>query len=187
MNYLFVDLDRTFIGCNSFSRELKIFIRGTGLINSISLFLALPTYTRLAVKQFIYTQITHLDYSECVNKSVLKTIEDYKSQGYIIILATAAVEQSAKRIVAPFKCFDEVIGSRDQINLKGSKKLAAIKNRIGLSSFIYIGDSTSDFVIFKSTRACVLVSNSRLRIFRAKLKFGDKVSIVRGESCQHAH
>ena len=84
------------------------------------------------------------------------------------------------------KIFDEVIGSKAQINLKGANKLAAIKNRVGSSRFIYIGDSKSDFVIFESASTCVLASNSRLLIFRAKLKFGDKVIVVRRERCQHA-
>lgn len=186
MNTVFVDLDGTFIRCNSFSRELKIFLRDRGLLKSIPLFFLLPEYTRLSVKEFIYSQIGQLDYSECVNESVLEMVQEFKAHGYKITLATAAVEPSAKRIVAPYKIFDEVIGSKAQINLKGTSKLAAIKNRVGTSKFIYIGNSKSDFVIFESASKCVLVSDSRLLILRAKLKFGEKVMVVRGKRCQHA-
>jgi phosphoserine phosphatase len=186
LNNVFVDLDRTFIQCNSFSRELKIFFRERGLFKFFSLFFTLREHTRLSIKEFIYSQVGQLNYSECVNESVLELVREFKSHGYKIILVTAAVELSAKRIVAPYKIFDEVIGSKAQINLKGANKLAAIKNRVGSSRFIYIGDSKSDFVIFESASTCVLASNSRLLIFRAKLKFGDKVIVVRRERCQHA-
>ncbi len=186
MNTVFVDLDGTFIRCNSFSRELKIFIRDKGVFKFISLLFILPTYTRLSIKEFIHSQVDQVDYSGCVNASVLEMVQKFKAQGYEIILATAAVEQSAREIVTPYKIFDEVIGSKDQINLKGIKKLAAIESRVGSSKFIYIGDSKSDFVIFESASTCVLVSNSRLLIFRAKLRFGKKVTVVQVESCQHA-
>jgi hypothetical protein len=186
LNTVFVDLDGTFIRCNSFLRELKIFFKDRGFFNFISLLFVLPEYTRLSIKEFIYSQIGQLDYSECVNELVLEMVQEFKSHGYKISLATAAVELSAKNIVAPYKIFDEVIGSKAQINLKGRSKLAAIKNRVGTSEFVYIGNSKSDFVIFESASKCVLVSNSRLLMFHAKLKFGEKVMIVPGERCQHA-
>lgn len=186
MIFVFVDLDRTFIRCNSFSRELRTYVRKKGLFRASLCILSVPRISRLSIKKFIYTEIHNLEYAQCVNTSVLEIVLGYKSQGSKIILATAAVEESAKRIVEPFGCFDEVIGSKGDINLKGKSKLAAIADRVQGESFVYIGDSKSDFVIFNSSVSCILVTDSRHLGSQAQRKFGDKVRIIRAEGCKHA-
>ena len=185
MSYLFVDLDKTFINCNSFSRELRFFIRQTGFFRSLLKFSRITKYSRLSIKHFIHDQNLKLDYSSCVNYLVLDLINKYKSQGYRVILATAAVENSARYIANTYDCFDDVIGSSNRINLKGRRKLLEIENRAGSKSFMYIGDSKQDFVIFKSSISSILISRSRYVAFIAKVRFGKKVEIFAGERCAH--
>jgi phosphoserine phosphatase len=185
MNYLFVDLDRTFINCNSFSRELRFFIKQTGFLHSLLKFSRMTQYSRLSIKHFIHDQNLKLDYSKCINYRVLELIDKYKSRGYRVLLTTAAVEESARYITNTYDCFDEVIGSSDEVNLKGRKKLIEIRNRIGSESFIYIGDSKQDFVIFESSISSILISRSQFLAFIAKIKFGKKVEIFAGERCTH--
>jgi phosphoserine phosphatase len=185
MSYLFVDLDKTFIHCNSFSRELRFFVKQTGLVQSLVKFSRISQYSRLSIKHFIHGQNLKLDYSNCINYLVLDLISKYKLQGYRVILATGAIEESARSIVNTFDCFDDVIGSSDKVNLKGRQKLMEIENRVGSKSFIYIGDSKKDFVIFKSSISSILISRSRYVSYIAKMKFGKKLEIFAGERCMH--
>lgn len=185
MSYLFVDLDKTFIHCNSFSRELRFFVKKTGYVQSLAKFSRISQFSRLSIKVFIHEQNLKLDYSKCVNYLVLDLISKYKLQGYRIVLATAAIEESARYIVNTFDCFDDVIGSSDKVNLKGRRKLMEIENLVGSKSFIYIGDSKKDFVIFKSSISSILISRSRYVAYIAKMKFGKKVQIFTGKRCTH--
>ena len=185
MSYLIVDLDKTFIKCNSFSRELRFFIKQAGFFQSLLKFSRITKYSRLSIKHFIHDQNLQLDYTNCVNYLVLDLINKFKLQGYRVVLATAAVEESARFITSTYACFDEVIGSSDEVNLKGRQKLIAIRNRIGSKSFVYIGDSKKDFVIFESSISSILISKSRCVAFFAKIKCGKKVEILAGERCIH--
>jgi hypothetical protein len=92
---------------------------------------------------------------------------------------------SLSRLDNTFDCFDDVIGSSDKVNLKGRQKLMEIENRVGSKSFIYIGDSKKDFVIFKSSISSILISRSRYLSYIAKMKFGKKLEIFAGERCMH--
>jgi phosphoserine phosphatase len=185
LKYLFVDLDKTFIQCTSFTRELKFLISEKGIIRAAALIMRSFDNSRLSIKQLVDGQNYELDYSTCVNKEVLALTETYKARGYTVILATAAMNRSANSAIRGFDCFDEILSSSNEVNLKGSNKLAAIESRIGKDSFIYIGDSRNDFVIFEASVRCVLISTSPYLRFIARVRFGNKVQIIRGQRCQH--
>jgi 4-hydroxybenzoate polyprenyltransferase/phosphoserine phosphatase len=79
-----------------------------------------------------------------------------KARGRQLVLATAANESIAHAVAAHLRLFDQVIASDSTCNLKGSRKLAAIREKVG-DAFVYAGDSHVDVPIWRAARAAVLV------------------------------
>lgn len=82
-----------------------------------------------------------------------------KAEGRRLVLATAAHESIAHAVAAHVGLFDLVIASDAKRNLKGERKLAAIREQVG-HDFVYAGDSKVDLPIWRSARATVLVDVS---------------------------
>ena len=83
--------------------------------------------------------------------------------GSELILATASPASSTNRVISqsPIE-FNEIISSNDRINLKGSKKLAAIRKWMEnkeKQDFIYIGDSFADLKIMKNAAESFFVGS----------------------------
>lgn len=97
----------------------------------------------------------HLPYDE----ELLEYLRAQRNRGRRIILATAADARLAVTVAAHLGVFDEVLCSDGTTNLKGAKKLALIRERIG-DKFVYAGDSAADLPIWKAAEAAVLVGAS---------------------------
>ncbi|CAH1386252.1 UbiA family prenyltransferase [Candidatus Nitrotoga sp. M5] len=82
-----------------------------------------------------------------------------KDKGRRIILATAAHRSIAESVAAQLGLFDSVLASEEGRNLKGTVKLAAIREKVG-ERFVYAGDSVADLPIWKEAEAAVLVGAS---------------------------
>lgn len=91
--------------------------------------------------------------------ALLSYLDEQKSRGRRIVLATAAHERIADAVARHLHLFDEVIASNAQQNLKGVAKLAAIRRVVG-DEFVYAGDSRADLPIWRAARAAVLVGAS---------------------------
>jgi 2-hydroxy-3-keto-5-methylthiopentenyl-1-phosphate phosphatase len=84
--------------------------------------------------------------------------------GAQLILATASPALSTNRVIGQSPIlFNETISSNAHINLKGSKKLEAIRKRMKNEKnqdFIYFGDSFVDLKIMKNAKESVFVGSS---------------------------
>jgi len=86
-------------------------------------------------------------------------LTEQKAGGRRLVLATAAHESIGHAVAAHLRLFDQVIGSNSTCNLKGKRKLAAIREQIG-DVFVYAGDSNADLPIWRVAHAAVLVNMS---------------------------
>lgn len=89
-----------------------------------------------------------------LNSEVLRVISKARKRGRPILLASAAhrsqVEALARRVGA-----DAVIASDGETNLKGKRKLEAVRREAGV--FDYMGDSRADFPLLRAARRAYLV------------------------------
>jgi 4-hydroxybenzoate polyprenyltransferase/phosphoserine phosphatase len=95
-------------------------------------------------------------------EELLDYLRGEKAKGTPIILATAAHKSIAQDVARHLDLFDDVLatdGGTNGINLKGTAKLDAIKERYG-SDFIYVGDSQADIPIWRGAAGAVLVGAS---------------------------
>jgi hypothetical protein len=185
MGYLFVDLDKTLIHCTSFSRELTFLVKKEGLYGFMKKVYSKKAFSKLQLKTLVSEYNLNLDYSGCLNKEVLRSVLEFRSLGYRVILATGAMTKSAKNIVYSWDFVDEVIGSTVHSNLKGTNKLKSIVDRVGDSSFVYMGDSRYDLVIFNEAQFSYLVSSSLPLKLVAGIRYRNRIKFLRKGKCFH--
>lgn len=97
-------------------------------------------------------------------QEVLKFLEERRSQGARIVLATASDRIWAEAISRQLGLFDDLLASDGQHNLKGSAKLEAIQaycQRKGFTDFCYLADSTADLPIWSCAAEIGVVQPSR--------------------------
>jgi 4-hydroxybenzoate polyprenyltransferase/phosphoserine phosphatase len=92
----------------------------------------------------IQLDVAHLPY----NRELLQYLEQQRSTGRPIYLATAADADTANRIAAHLGIFTEVLASDGQLNLAGKNKLAAFQSRFG-DNFSYIGNALADLPLLQ--------------------------------------
>ena len=92
----------------------------------------------------IQLDVTHLPY----NRELLQYLEQQRSTGRPIYLATAADADTANRIAAHLGLFTSVLASDGAVNLAGKNKLAAFQSRFG-DNFSYIGNAMPDFPLLE--------------------------------------
>ena len=110
---------------------------------------------RLQFKSYIYS---HCDYSLFasyfpVNISLLEYLKQEKMLGSKVVLVSASLEESVKKIVREIglsSLFDEIHGSSEDMNLKGVNKLKFITTVYKDKYIVYCGDSKSDIKIWNS-------------------------------------
>jgi 4-hydroxybenzoate polyprenyltransferase/phosphoserine phosphatase len=92
----------------------------------------------------VQLDVTHLPY----NRELLQYLEQQRSTGRPIYLATAADADTANRIAAHLGLFTGVLASNGQLNLAGKNKLAAFQSRFG-DNFSYIGNALPDLPLLQ--------------------------------------
>jgi 4-hydroxybenzoate polyprenyltransferase/phosphoserine phosphatase len=92
-------------------------------------------------------------------RSVLEIIDQARSEGRRIVLATAATKSVADEVAKHLGVFDEVLSSNDRLNLSCLNKLAALEERFGAFGFDYVGDSRDDIPILLKARKGYLVGS----------------------------
>jgi len=93
------------------------------------------------------------------NARFLDWLRAEKALGREIVLATAADEIPARAVAAHLGLFSRVLASDGQINLKGGRKLDALRREIG-GSFEYAGNSEADLEIWRGCSGAILVNAS---------------------------
>lgn len=87
-------------------------------------------------------------------KDLLAWVAQQRANGRRVVLATAAHRSIAEAVAAHLQLFDLVLATDEHTNLKGEKKLAAIRAAVG-PEFVYAGDSKADLPIWRASTAVV--------------------------------
>ena len=94
------------------------------------------------------------------NPRLIQMLETEKQAGRRIVLCTAADQRTAEAVARHHEgLFDEVIATRDGINLKGAAKGAVLTERFP-DGFVYAGDNVADLAVWKLASAMILVGVS---------------------------
>ncbi len=145
---LFVDLDGTLLKTDLAEEML---VRGIRSIDS--LFGAFKAYCTTGLGGLKRSLVEAVGFTPAFlpyKQSVRDYVRQAKTDGRRVILMTAADQIAAQQIADFIGDFDEVIGSTPRHNLKGQRKLQAIKEIVGDGQFEYIGDSRADIPIWEA-------------------------------------
>lgn len=157
---LCVDLDGTLLKSDSLVESLAVLLQKYGIWYVLKFPIWLSkgrAYFKRQVAKAVDLDASTLPY----NSEVLSFLRDRKASGTRLILATAANEKIAQTVAGHLQLFDEVLASDDTVNLKGLRKLEAIKKRSLASGFDYIGDSKADLPIWAAARNSYVAGSNR--------------------------
>lgn len=167
---LCVDLDETFIRVDSlYELALKyLFENPFNIFTILAWLIKGREYLKLELASRLDLEfIKHIP----VNNNVQHVIDYYKSNGLPVYLSTAASGKIAAAFVKLYNCFDGFYASTDSINLKGKNKAILLKNEFGENQFDYIGDSNSDYEIFKYSKNCYKLGNRKKHNINKNIHF----------------
>ncbi|MCW8905833.1 MAG: UbiA family prenyltransferase [Sedimenticola sp.] len=114
------------------------------------------------------------------NKPLIDWLRQEKARGRHLVLATASHQKPAAAIAGHLGLFDEVLATRDGINLKAGKKRDLLVERYGSGGYDYIGNGVVDLPVWKSADHAYLVSDSP----RLEARVKQDVDLVRVFSSQ---
>lgn len=159
---VFVDMDGTLIKGSTSSTEIKSYLKKNGIFQLTQKVFKYRLFNRLKLKTWISNQ-EHDQLKYEFNQDILQILRALQNKGVKLILATASPARSTERVLGylPME-FHEVISSNGYTNLKGSKKLRAIKeylNKNDCSEFFYIGDAYIDLEIMKHSKSSIFVGS----------------------------
>jgi 4-hydroxybenzoate polyprenyltransferase/phosphoserine phosphatase len=144
---LCVDLDGTLVKSDTLVDSTLALVR-----QHPAALLQLPGWLaqgKAALKRHI-TAAVHLDVAHLpYNRELMQYLEQQRSKGRPIYLATAADTTLAERVAAHLGIFTGVLASDGTVNLAGKNKLAAFQARFG-DNFSYIGNAAPDLPLLTS-------------------------------------
>ena len=166
---LCVDLDGTLVKCDTLVDSLLVLAR-----SKPALLLKLPgrlLHGNAAFKAFVTDSVSldvaHLPY----NHKLLQYLQQQRTLGRKIYLATGADQRVARSVAAHLNLFAGVLGSDGATNLTGSNKLASLRQRLGAETFDYIGNDTPDLpLLANSTEPMIANPSLRLRMRMGGIK-----------------
>jgi 4-hydroxybenzoate polyprenyltransferase/phosphoserine phosphatase len=149
---LIIDLDGTLILTDSLAESVLQLLKSHPLA-VLSLFYHFCK-GRANLKDFVAKNAA-LDASSLPYRTdLLDYIREEKANGRTTVLATAAHHKIANSVSSHLQVFDHVIASDSNTNLKGEKKLEAIRKLVG-DKFVYAGDSSADIAIWGASEAAI--------------------------------
>ena len=94
------------------------------------------------------------------NTELVEELREYHGQGRKIILATASEQSLAEKVAQHLGLFAQVMGTTEEVNLKGPNKVVKLVALFGENKFDYVGDSSADLAIWEKSRKAILVNPS---------------------------
>jgi len=101
---------------------------------------------------------TRLPYRE----EIVEWLRAERANGREIAIATASNEALAWRVAKHLGFVGRVFATRDNVNLKGEAKRAALVAAYGEGGYDYLGDSTADLPAWRSTRLAHVAGSAAL-------------------------
>lgn len=153
---ILVDLDGTLILTDSLHEMLTILIK----TQPYAIFKLIKIYFsgKAKFKQYVFEQVDYDAERVPYRDELVEYIKHEKQNGRKIYLATAAYHGIAEKTADFLQCFDGVLATDSDINLKGINKLKAIQQNFG-REFIYAGDNKADIHIWRDAKGAIVVGN----------------------------
>ncbi len=107
------------------------------------------------------------------NAAVLERIEQARSEGWTIVLATASDRRVADAVAEHLGVFDEVIATTGENNLSGGAKRDALIERFGHGGFDYMGNDEADLPVWEAARRKLVVDAPDAVVAKARQMRGD--------------
>ena len=155
---LVVDLDGTLIKTDILMEQVIAFVRQNPFNFFLVLFWFFQGFAKL--KYEVYKRSLLVLDNLPINNDVISLINDAKSEGRKIILATATFLENAQQIADSMNIFDEVLATTIDCNLRGNNKAKLLVDKFGEKQFDYVGDSFVDIDVWKYSRIAYLVNPS---------------------------
>lgn len=115
------------------------------------------------------------------NDEVVAYVKSWRARGGRTALVTATSQHVADRIAEHLGIFDEVHGSTESLNLKGSNKSAFLESHYGEGMYAYVGDSLADMHVWAKASHIVAISpSSRLGTRIERLGRSHEIIAARG-------
>jgi 4-hydroxybenzoate polyprenyltransferase/phosphoserine phosphatase len=155
---LCIDLDGTLIRTDLLHESLLALVR-----QDPRALLSLPYRLfggRAAFKHAIADRVTIDATALPYNKAVLALIDQARTDGRPVVLATAAAPQLADAVAAHLGGFDAVISSGANANLSGVAKAARLSEQFGSGGFDYVGNAAADIPVWKAARQGFVVGGN---------------------------
>lgn len=95
------------------------------------------------------------------NMELVDYLKTERARGRRLVLATASNRRLAEAVAAHLGCFDAVIASDEENNLRGDHKLKAIKAHLTGNEFSYAGNDRTDLPIWRDAQRAIIVNAPR--------------------------
>lgn len=95
------------------------------------------------------------------NKELLAYLAEKKNEGRHLVLISASNRKYVKQVASYVGLFDSSIGSSENENLKGDRKLDKIRELSGQENFEYAGNEQADMAIWRQAKGAVVVNASK--------------------------
>ena len=92
---------------------------------------------------------------------IVDFVRESRAHGRRVLLTTGSHRATADAVAAHLGLFDEVLATDATTNIRGHRKLAAIRAAIGDEPFDYIGDATPDVPVLRAAHTAYLASPAR--------------------------
>lgn len=159
---LYVDLDHTLVRTDSLAESFFNLLKRSPLGALVVLFaLALG---RSRFKQRLAAAVALDPALLPYNDQVLSLVQRWRDGGGRVVLASAAHETIVSAVARHLGGFEDTLSTRSNgANLKGRRKLEAIRAHAGNEAFAYCGDSPADLPILAAAQQrFVVVGSTRL-------------------------
>ncbi|NJM32638.1 MAG: UbiA family prenyltransferase [Limnobacter sp.] len=111
-----------------------------------------------------------------LNQKVLERLNQYRHEGYELVLASASVHRDASKVAQRVGVFDRVIGSTTS-NLKGERKLEAIVEDAQGLPFVYVGNEAADLPVWARSQHAIAVNPGK-RVCQRAQKEGIVLDVI---------
>jgi 4-hydroxybenzoate polyprenyltransferase len=156
---LCVDLDGTLIKTDLLFEQVLLLIKQSPW----TMFLVLWWFLRgrWILKRELASRVNLAVETLPYRDDVLEFVCSEHRRGRQVLLVTAADQGVAERVAAYIGEFDAVYGTNSSVNLKGQVKAGFLTGLLGKGNFDYIGDSYSDFPVWKAARCAHVVGSQQ--------------------------
>jgi 4-hydroxybenzoate polyprenyltransferase len=113
-------------------------------------------YTKFKLLEYVSPTVISLPY----NSEIIDFIVAEKEKGRKIVLVTATAQPLAEKVAAHLGLFDEVLASKNGINLLGTEKAKFLVAEYGFKKFDYIGDSFKDIDVWQKSNIAHIATNN---------------------------